>query len=321
MSEYKELPGVNQSRLKEILKHPRKYRDYETDYRTTSYFSFGQLVEDNLLMDEEEFFEKYFISSVDMPSEAIAKIVDEILLVCSQETLEDIPDEVLLPFLSEYQSRWKPETKLASIRKLGDNYYIDRKSAGDKIVISSDDFNKAVIIEDALMSNPDTKRLIKGGEGVEVKYKVPINFVHRSYDCKGEIDIFFIDHNEKICRVVDIKTTSEYNRFSSAILKYRYDFQLSFYYLGAARSGLVPEGYTLKDSMLIVCDSYITENNYYLPAIYKIPTNYSKFTTARGYEYESINEAFNRLDYHTKCDNWDYPMEYLVNGGHYVFEY
>ena len=321
MSEYKDLPGVNQSRLKEILKHPKKYRDYKTDYRTTSYFSFGQLVEDNLLMDEEELFEKYFIGSVDMPSEAIAKIVDEILLVCSQETLEDIPDEVLLPFLSDYQSRWKSETKLASIRKLGDNYYIDRKSAGGKIVISSDDFNKAVIIEDALMSNPDTKRLVKGGEGIEVKYKVPINFVHRSYDCKGEIDIFFIDHNEKICRVVDIKTTSEYNRFSSSILKYRYDFQLSFYYLGAARSGLVPEGYTLKDSMLIVCDSYITENNYYLPAIYEIPTNYSKFTTTRGYEYESINEAFNRLDYHTKCDNWDYPMEYLVNGGHYVFKY
>jgi len=319
MSEYKDLAGVNQSRLKEILKHPKKYLEYQTDSTTKSYFTFGQLVEDNLLLSDEELFEKYYISSVKMPTEAIINLVDEILLSTTSKSLLDIDDDILINFLSDYQSRWKPETKLKSVRDLGESYFADRRAAGDKIIISSDDLNKAVLIEDALLSNPEIKTFIKGStaDNCEVKYKVPLSFEHRDFDCKGEIDIFFIDHKNKICHVVDLKTTGEYSKFSSSILKYRYDFQLSFYYLGAVKSGLVPEGYTLGNGILIACDS----TNTYLPAIYKVPTNYSKFTTARGYEYESINEAFERLSYHTDNDNWEYPMEYLKNGGHYVFEY
>ena len=323
MSEYKDLPGVNQSRLKEILKHPSLFRDYRTDSNTTEYFAFGTFVEDLLLADDDYMASKYFITKSETPSDAIVRVLNLLAEQSIELHLDAIDQDVVIQacIFCEYGKSWKPETCYKKILESGSDYYYEIKQSEGLIKMSQEDYDKGALIVNEALSNLSVRKYLRPMEGLENNFKVPIEFTYRDRLCKGEIDILHIDHNKKTVQVIDIKTSSYAMFFQSSILKFRYDFQADFYTMGLILGGLVPEGYNILPALFLVLDS-----NGKLPAtMWQTPIKLD-FNSDRSIEdlgvdfeyndriYEGVNSAFDRLFFHEKNDVWDYPLEYYERG-------
>ena len=310
MSDYKDIDAVNQSRLKKILIHPKLYKHQE-EREEKSYFTFGQLVEDVLLMSSEEVDDKYIICDVDMPTDKVKEVIEALYMARGVADFDSIEPAFVDEIRMEvgYQTKWKAETAYNKIKLLGSDYLNFIASAGDRIIIAQEDYDKSL----SLMNMVTTSPLLSKYLSKDNKFKHVVTFLYKGFNCKGEIDIVHIDHEAKTMRVVDIKTTSQFLGFKSSILRYRYDFQLAFYTMALMEECL--PGYTVLDPQLLVLDS----NTFFSPEIYTIPTNFDSFEV-NGRTYKGVSDAFDLLAYHTTHDKWDHSMDYIEAGGTHEFE-
>lgn len=310
MSDYKDIDAVNQSRLKKILIHPKLYMHQE-EREEKSYFTFGQLVEDILLMSSEEVDAKYVICDVDMPTEKIKEVIEALYMargVADFDSIEPaLVDEVRMEV--GYQTKWKAETAYNKIKLLGSDYLNFIASAGDRIIISEEDYVKSLSLVNMVTTNPLLSKYLSKDN----KFKHVVTFKHKGFDCKGEIDIVHFDHEARTVRVVDIKTTSQFLAFKSSILRYRYDFQLAFYTMALMEEDLGE--YIILDPQLLVLDS----DGFFSPEVYTVPANFNSFEV-NGRTYKGVSDAFDLLAYHTTNDEWDYSMDYIKAGGTHEFE-
>lgn len=323
MSEYKDLPGVNQSRLKEILKHPSLFRDYKSDSSSTSYYAFGTFVEDLLLADEEYMTGKYFITKTSTPSEAVVRVLNLLAEQSIELHLDAIDKEVVIQACAfcEYGKSWKPDTCYNKIIEAGTDYYYEMKQSEGLLKMDQEDYDKGALIANEALSNLATRKYLRDMPSIENKFKVPVEFTYRDRLCKGEIDVLHFDHNKKTVQVIDIKTSSYAMFFQGSILKFRYDFQADFYTIGLMLSDMVPEGYNILPTLFLVLDS-----NGKLPAtMWQTPVKTDFNITGdvetigadfeyNGRLYEGVNSAFDRLFFHEKNNLWDYPKEYYERG-------
>tara|TARA_R100001460_G_scaffold2478_2_gene8051 strand:+ start:6034 stop:6969 length:936 start_codon:yes stop_codon:yes gene_type:complete len=310
MSDYRKIDAVNQSRLKKILVHPKLYMHQE-EREEKSYFTFGQFVEDVLLMSPEEIDDKYIICDVDMPTDKVKEVVEALYAargVADFDSIEaTLVDEIRME--AGYQTKWKAETAYNKLKALGSDYLDFIASTGDRIIISQEDYDKAQSLAIMVESNPSMVKYLSKDN----KFKHVVTFLYKGFNCKGEIDIVHIDHEAKTMRVVDIKTTSQFLGFKSSILRYRYDFQLAFYTIALMEECL--PGYTVLDPQLLVLDS----NTFFSPEVYTIPTNFDSFEV-NGRTYKGVSDAFDLLAYHTTHDKWDHSMDYIEAGETHEFE-
>lgn len=308
--EYRSLEGINQSRLKLILKHPLLYINVKED-EEREFFTFGQFVEDMLLKDEEYLEKVYFITKTPTPTDSVLKVLKLLAEQSNELHLDAIDRDVVIQacVVCEYGKAWKPETCYNKILEAGLDYYFEMKSSEGKIRLSQEDYDMAVKLYNASLANPDILGILKSKDTL---FKVPITFEYRGRKCKGEIDILRIDHEAKIARVYDIKTSAQALYFHSTILKYRYDFQVNFYTLGAQLAGLIPEDYDVLDPKFIVLDS----KGFVPPTIWNAPPMEYLVDDFEynGRLYKGIDTAFDYLDFHEKNDVWDYPVEYYEEG-------
>lgn len=310
MTNYRDIDAVNQSRLKKLIVHPKLYIT-EEDRQQKSYFTFGQLVEDALVMEDSELNNKYIMCSVEMPTDKVKEVIEALYMARGVADFDSIEPAFVDDIRMEvgYQTKWKPETAYNKLRVLGSDYLDFIASAGDKIIISKEDSEKAQALCEMVENNPDLNKYLSGDN----LFKHVITFEHKGFKCKGELDIVHFDHEEKTVRVVDIKTTSQFLSFKSSILRYRYDFQLAFYTM-ALMTELMP-GYQLLPPQLLVLDS----NGFFEPEIYTVPANFDSFEV-NGRTYLGVSDAFERLTYHTTYDEWNYTMDYLNAGKTHEFE-
>jgi len=310
MSDYKDIDAVNQSRLKKILIHPKLYKHQE-EREEKSYFTFGQLVEDILLMSQEEVDAKYVICDVDMPTDKVKEVIEALYAARGVADFDSIEPALVEEIRMEvgYQTKWKAETAYNKIKLLGSDYLNFIASAGDRIIIDQEDYDKAQSLAIMVETNPNTAKYLSKDN----KFKHVVTFKHKGFDCKGEIDIVHIDHEAKTIRVVDIKTTSQFLAFKSSILRYRYDFQLAFYTMALMEEQL--PNYSILEPQLLVLDS----NGFFSPEVYTVPANFDSFEV-NGRTYKGVSDAFDLLTYHTTNDEWDYSMDYIKAGGTHEFE-
>jgi hypothetical protein len=311
---YREMEGINQSRLKEILKHPKRYLDY-TEGQKEDYFTFGQLVEDLCFLTEEEIEALYIVSEGSDISDNLKLMVEFVYKNTGAADLASAPDDVVYAAATEinYQPKWKRETVINKIRTEGKDYYDLIKKATNKTIITPKIYADAYDCYFKLTSGETAKYFTKEKGRYENIFKSHGQFNYKGYMMKSEIDIFHIDHETKTCRVVDLKTTSFITSFDRAIVKFRYDFQTSFYTIAAINLGLVLEGYKVDHPLIVAVDS----NAEYNPEVHLVPYSTRDFKTKSGLEYQGIDSAMKRLDFHTKEDNWDHSMEYIQKGMHF----
>ncbi len=324
MTEYKTIDKLNQSLLKEILKSPRSFKKAKEKYEAedtsvASHYIFGSAV-DHLITEEIEFTDKFYVMKNSSISDSIKNIIDHIWSETVVDDLSHAYESIVRACSYEnYQPRWKEETRVKKIIEDGSNYYEDLKKAVGKQIISGNDYNKAIIAQASLMSDPYIGKYLKPRKGQELIKKKVIEFVVEDIEFKCELDLVFIDHNLKEITPIDLKTTgSSIYSFPYNFWKLRYDFQAAVYSHAlqeAVYKNPKFKDYTINDFKFFVVEK--EGNN--KPMIFS--TNKEILSIGikggileNGKVLEGFEQAIERYKYHTVVDNWDYPMEYLNEG-------
>lgn len=348
MNDYFNHKGINFSSLKEWglispLKWKKKFIDKINDAEEPKiHFTFGSLV-DTLLFTPELLDSKFFIGDEPkLPSENIISIVTAVYnkLYNYNKEIKDLykelPDKIkgkeyklesdeLLEVLSvtDWNTRWSLEKRVASIIKDGEDYFNNLVKAENRQIISAKMNLEAIELVNILKTTPYTKDFFIARENVEVIFQKEIYVDYKGVSLKGAIDILIIDHNKKTIEINDFKTA--YNAFEFKVNAKKYDYvgQLTYYvflfYLYKQITGEYKD-YTIKDSKNIVID--IVEK---IPYIYTYSYSTKLFSKEGTEKY--INSTFGidsiiksnkkgwkqKLDeilWHIENNKWDLPKEF-----------
>lgn len=337
MAEYRHLQKMNQSLLKQILKSPKAFLDTQERFaqqleneangiveKIAPHFVFGKLV-DFMLTEDGELEEVFYImKNAKKPSDTIVEIIDMLFNDYADSGLLEEHQGKILECAGRvgYGGSWKPETVFGKILDAGSTYWETLKESANKIIVSEEEYNKAVICCAALKSDEVTKQYLvpsKNGD-IEVIKKPIFEFTFKGVDMKGEGDLYTVHHHRKKIFPLDIKTMSgSVTEFPSNFWKYRYDFQGTFYDKGIRQLPYVQEllakGYTIEPFKFLVIDKEAQS----APLVYSMSHDVSKIgamggTLSNGKKLEGIVQAVERYKFHSDSNKWDYPMEYYMNG-------
>lgn len=318
---------VNQSSLKLILVHPMMYKNSleRTESRKDSpALSLGSLV-DCLITEPEKFKSTYHLQSTINCSAAVQKIVMAVYLSSREnptatDKLIDYKDLVLAATRQQgYQPKWKDETVITNICNEGEKYFEEIKLQEGKIPVTPEQHMLAREIVDSILTHDFTRpHLFPAGSKIEIIKQLIIDWEHRGFECKSKLDWVVIDHEAKTVQPIDIKTTDSLlsKWVESSYHRYRYDIQAGYYTM-ALRHYLDECGmhdYTIAPFMFVV------ENTKYpgTPLTFVINSPelyaYEKYVL-NGVTYEGIKEAFDRLEWHTNTNIWEYTKEHLESNG------
>lgn len=306
---YRDMPGINQSRLKMILSDPKSYRDniqIESDS-----LRFGSLV-DCLILDEDKFEQKYLIAKAKEPTATLLEIFNKTFPHCNESQIEEIVNQQSEDGKYIY---WGSTKDFEKRRKNWDNpefwdYWKEKEKANNFILVSQENYDQAISAKNNFERDSFITTLFKEKE---INTHTLLQFNYEEFNCKGELDIMLIDHNNKSIQEIDLKSSSS-NRFGfmSGIKKYRYDFQRAFYNIGMKKYA-EELGYTLLAPCIIYIPSFSNSPCYLFEFEEKYITGLD-YTDKYGNIVESVDSAFQRLTWHLNNDLWDYPMDYYING-------
>lgn len=336
--EYRNIQAENQSTLKKILSHPKFYLDakYKQEYGEESdedHFVFGSVVDLRLEGNKEEFERKFVvIDDEGKGSPAIRNIIKKLHEFILQHTdidtiaaseLEQWGEYIIqIAKQEKYGGNYKEETILKNVCEAS-NYFNILKSSSGKRIISSEDNEKSKACVVALKTNEFTKKYTdrRNNPNVEFLDKFIVDYEYRGVRIKGELDRVIIDNGLKEITPSDFKTMGKYiQEFTNDFWKLRYDFQAATYMQGIYRDErilkLVKEGYKINNFLYIVVEKNLVNP----PMCFRVSDEVYKIgleggTNSKGYKYEGLVQAVDRLKFHKEENKWEYPMEYYQNKG------
>jgi hypothetical protein len=339
MEDYRGIKKVNQSSLKKILTSPKAYllavdkMENQDDDVTPDHFIFGSVV-DIMLMGTREDFEKRFVKIPDETkcSETVQTIVAQVFAWAIEEKKEE--DDLIFglsaynDFIADacttfnYQSNWKPETKVAKIIEQGSEYFNLLKTMVGRTPVTETEYANAVNCVMALKADTYTKQFVdaKFDKNMEFINRFIVEFEIEGVEMKGELDRVAINHETKRIFPIDFKTTSKpVTGFEYEFWKYRYDFQAATYGYGLNRDPRIQEllakGYTVAPFLYIVVEKQLNNNPMVFAVSNEAMTVGFVGGEAHGREYEGLKQALLRYNYAVKNNAWEYPMEYYDNEG------
>jgi len=337
---YQHLDKMNQSLLKQILKSPQSFVKSKDRFiqrlideengiveSIAPQFIFGKAV-DHMLTEDLEFLDVFYVmKNVEKPSDTVMDMINTIFNEYSDSgELEDHKGPVLeVAARFKYQSNWKADTVFAKIVEAGSSYFKILQESANKVIISEEDYSKAIIAAGALKSNEYTKYYLTETKSVQVIKKPIFEFTFKGIEFKGEGDLITIDHHTKKIFPLDIKTMSgEITEFQKNFWNYRYDFQGTFYDKGIRSyqpiKDLIEQGYSVEPFTFLVVEKECINQ----PMVYEMSEKALVIGAyggdINGKHYAGILEAIERYKWHTENDKWDYPMEYYLNNGKIIIE-
>lgn len=335
MEDYREIKKINQSSLKKILTSPKAYlqavdrMENQDDDVTPDHFIFGSVV-DTMLMGTREDFEKRFVKIPDETkcSETVQGIVTQVFelahgeddIVLGLDAYQDYISDACITF--NYQSNWKPETKVTKIIEQGSEYFNLLKTMVGRTPVTETEYANAVNCVMALKADNYTKQFVdrKLNKNMEFLDRFIVEFEIEGVEMKGELDRVAINHETKRIFPIDFKTTSKpVTGFEYEFWKYRYDFQAATYGYGLNKDPrileLLAKGYTVSPFLYIVVEKQLNNNPMVFAVSNEAMTVGFVGGEAKGREYEGLKQAVFRYKYAVKNNAWEYPMEYYDNEG------
>lgn len=253
--------------------------------------------------------EQFNALSIDMPSDTICTIIDEVITHSNGEDLSYLREEILTAAgNAEYGGKWKDDTVVSKVIASGGEYYDAILSNEGKQLVDHSTLNTLYQCTTSLNRNRIARDLLdsKSNEHYEwvaekeVYFEMHVPGTDRTVKCRSKIDRFGVNREAKTFTLVDLKTTSKHiSKYGSAFEYYRTYRQLAFY-IRAIQSLLGPE-YTC-DACYIVA---VMTTEPHLCRVFKI--NPSDNYIAKG--NEEIDSLISRIDFHTTSGNWVDDME------------
>lgn len=343
--DYRKLDALNQTMLKIFDSDPVKfYEEYKLGRKRKQKenlaLDIGNLVDFYLLEckgDEQEFenrMDEKFVMTTSKGSGQVFVLADHLF----DETVAAMNEknEVTVSFETRFSAaaakakedgkyKGKDEDKiLEDFEKNGLEYFEKKLENIGKIVVDTVTVNKAKAIAQAMLTDEFTKDIfICCKEDMEYHTHFPIEwkYILSATDyimCKSELDMLFVDHDNKVIQPMDLKTTYDNESFDIGYLKNGYYLQNAFYVKGvkvwAQANGY--GDYEVKPMIFIVGD---TSSNNRRPLVYTTTNidvaNGMYGFSIRGVKYRGVDELVEDINWAEKNDMWTCSREALRNKG------
>lgn len=266
------------------------------------------------LLQPEEFVETYEQLDITEPKSVNQKKFCE--LVANSVELE--PD---LALLNAYKGAYSTigqsdDLMLSKAKEMAStlkSYIAYLKDENHKIKISRYDVAMLENIRDNIENHKLAKELLNPSEG-ETHHEFHINWEFGGVKCKSLLDSINFNIENKICTIVDLKTTVHIGCFEESMKEYDYLRQLCFYWM-AARWYILNE---LDENPLL------WEYAFYIVAIDTVGDNEIRvFKITEEQLFTRSNVITNTLDeirWHQETGNWDHHKEYYDGDGSETLE-
>lgn len=253
--------------------------------------------------------EQFNALSIDMPSDTIQKIIDEVISKSEGEELSELYDLILEAAQNaEYGGKWKDDTIVSKVITSGEEYYNAVLDNKDKQLVDHSTLNIMYNAVTALNRNSFARDLLESTSNdyyewvneKEIYFDMPVPGTDRTIECRSKVDRFGVNREKKTFTLVDLKTTSKHiSKYDGAFQYYKTYRQLAFY-IRAIQSLLGDE---FKPEACYIVAVMTTEP--YLCRVFKIDPadNY----IAKG--NEEIDSLITRIDFHNSVGNWVDDME------------
>lgn len=230
--EYRADPALSYSRLSQFFKQGAKALISNEKIDTPS-LRMGSLV-DCILTAPEEFDDRFYVADIDKFSDTIRKMTED-LFNPEVDELSLIDDETTLMILDsyQYQTNWKPETRIKKLIELGSDYYTVLKYSTGKTVISLQEFEESRQCVQTLKTHPFTYQIFECNEDEEIFYQ--LKFKTTIEDCDNSevrimTDCIKVNHKEKWIQIYDLKTTGkDEEKFEESFDAWNYWIQAGLY--------------------------------------------------------------------------------------------
>lgn len=261
------------------------------------------------LLQPEEFVETYEQLDITEPKSVNQKKFCE--LVANSVELE--PD---LALLNAYKGAYSTvgqsdDLMLSKAKEMAStlkSYIAYLKNENRKIKISRYDVAMLENIRDNVENHKLAKELLNPSEG-ETHHEFHINWEFGGVKCKSLLDSINFNIENKICTIVDLKTTVHIGCFEESMKEYDYLRQLCFYWM-AARWYILNE---LDENPIL------WEYAFYIIAIDTVGDNEIRvFKITEEQLFTRSNVITNTLDeirWHQKTGNWDHHKQYYDGDG------
>lgn len=273
------------------------------------------------LLQPEQFWDDYVLFNGNKPKSTQAQKFCENLI----NSIEIEPNKRLSDaYRKSYSIIGKSEDKILSeALKISVEYndYIEATKS-KKTLISQYDLDQLLAIQHNVEEHKLADQLLrKAGDygNIHIYHEFQINWEYSVADtlnhnaltpiaCKSLLDSCTFDWDEKVCTIMDIKTTAKLWHFEDSMNEFDYCRQLCFYQ-EAVEMYLEEQNIDLND----------WEFEYYIIAIDTTGKNevrVFKIQTHQVYDRaEAINDAMSDILWHIGTDNWDHSRKYYEGDG------
>jgi len=311
--EYRKLDAINYSTLSRLNSSPV---GLNAPSEQTSFFTMGSLV-DCLCTTPNEYYDKYYVSTVAMPSDAMVEYCKALVETNDPQaawTASGLKSDPAVPPKSSKDG-------LSKYDKEGKGYYNDLIAGKGKEVISFEQHTQANMLTTTLEQNKFTGKYFNKQTNL---FQVALEWEYMGKNCKSLLDIVDIDNELKTIRPVDLKTTGKsVFTFMRSYIDYKYYLQASFY-TAALKFALkyddrfiAYENYTVLPFQFIVI-----ETNYKNPPhIFEVDEQdilvgeEGGKISGRDYSIKGFKELIEDLEYHRNNNQWEYKSEIYANDG------
>lgn len=261
------------------------------------------------LLQPEEFVETYEQLDITEPKSVNQKKFCELVA----NSIEIEPDLALLnAYKGAYSTVGQSDdlmlSKAKEIASTLKSYIAYLKNENRKVKISRYDVAMLENIRDNIENHKLAKELLNPKKG-ETHHEFHINWEFGGVKCKSLLDSINFDIENKICTIVDLKTTVHIGCFEESMKEYDYLRQLCFYWM-AARWYILNE---LDENPML------WEYAFYIVAIDTVGDNEIRvFKITEEQLFTRCNVITNTLDeirWHQTTGNWEHHKEYYDGDG------
>ena len=321
--EYRADSAISYSTLSTFARESQKILPHLYEKKEAEALRFGSLV-DCLMTEPETLEERFFIA--DFPS-----TTDKIESICKKvyyrddppRSLESAKESILLEAMQEvgYYPNWREETRLRDVISKGKEFYGLLFLAGDKTIMSTDDYHRAQACVEALMTNPFTKKIF---------YINPFeNQVEKIYQLKFKtdtldehplrcmMDFCIVDHANKTIRPVDLKTTGkDEEKFEDSFIQWLYMLQGTLY--TQILQELISKDEYFKDFTILPYWFVVINRYNQTPMVWEFEDTFWEgdfLDSKTGEVLKGWRRLLQELLWHIREGKYDYSYEtYQVNG-------
>lgn len=323
--EYRDLPYPSYSTLKGLDTEGPSFLTKVQNKKDTSALSFGTLVDNLLTIKNYDLNEDFIIDNVETPTASLKILVDSIVERNMLNNLEDKDIDYLVAELGLW-SKTKDPIKLRSKwdNEIFHTYINFLKEAENKIIISLEDYTKALECVDTLRTHEFTRDVFNFGKGKEEEQIFQLKRVYKikqgdiDITLKSMLDLVNIDHKNKVIYPYDIKTgTPTVDNFAKNYLNYRYYLQESLYVY--AIYDLMKKLKELRDYKVEPFKFiYISKSNPKLPVLIEgvgWEKGFTGFYTKSGYYREGVIDLLKDYRFYTEQQWFECKRKIVENNG------